>query len=144
MPEYLHREKTDWYRGKSVVLGYVFSAMKLIKEKRLLNKLFPKWVVVEESNFELQSKNVQVAFRERKIVEHFLKSDQIVFVGSSKLDEKILEIFNYNLQKIITIPHIEDKKYHYWKVTGLYGHWNVEGHKEIAKSLQHKINKLKL
>jgi len=135
LPEYLHREKTAWYRGQSTILGYIFSAKTLIKEKRLLNKLFPKWVVAEESNYELQSRNIQIAFRERKIVEHFLESDQIIFVGSSKLDDKILEIFNDNSQKLITIPNIDDKKYHYWEVTGLYGHWNVEGHREIADCL---------
>lgn len=141
LPEYLHREKTAWYRGKSVVLGYVFSAITLIKEKRLLNKLFPKWVDIEESNYESLSKNVIIAARERKIVEHFLESDQIVFVGSSKLDDKILEIFNDSSQKLITIQNIDDKKYHYWEVTGIEGHWNRQGHELVASSL---LNRMKL
>lgn len=144
LPEFLHREKSSWYRGKSVVLGYVFGALTLIKEKRLLNKLFPKWVEIKESNYESFSKNVVVAERERKIVKHFLKSKQVIFVGSQKLDDKIVELFKESPQKLISIPNVDDKMYHYWKVTDIEGHWNLEGHKLIGNSLVEEIIELKI
>lgn len=133
--EFKVRENSNWFRGKSVILGYVFNALKLYESNGLWNKFFPKWILPNESS-NLNELKFDLPLRESLIVNHFLKKRQdIIFVAAKRLDQRILDLFADYPERLIVIPELDQSKYQYWKVTKMNGHWNIEGHKLIASEL---------
>jgi hypothetical protein len=139
--EFKHRQATSWYRGKSVLLGYVFGGIIIIKNGDLPNKLFPKWIPKKENVNSLDKKIKELPEKEKRIVEYLTKNERVLFVGTHLLDDKIIELFHETPNGLLLIPQLEEEKYHFWKVTKIKGHWNREGHKLVVKNIIETITK---
>lgn len=157
--KYKFKEFTSAFRGKSVILGYIFKTVKLIKTNNYKSILFGKFSSMFQDT-KTKSRNVKekevLSDITKKIILE-LRKDGCIFVVHSETttneyDYLLDEFINFSEEnKVMLInlsPLFEKLKtnsinYNYWPVTNKKGHFNERGHNEIAKFLYEMINKSK-
>ena len=137
-PDFKQRIKTQWYRGKSILLGWFYKSREIIQNKLWQPIVFDKFYVwfsenniVKENDEENRNPKLQpVTIR---IINTIEDEPGAYFVAKEPLSESIARLITK--QKIIQPDSVYLSKYHYWKTTGTYGHWNEEAHKMVAHSV---------
>jgi len=155
------RESTAFFRGKSIVLGYMLRTIELVKTDNYKTVLFGKFSSVGEGEKEVEKaatekeKETLSDITKKIILE--LRNEDCIFVLHSEttvnaydyLLEDFLEFSENNNVKVINLSPLFKKlktdniNYNYWPITNRKGHFNEKGHEEIAKFLNEKIIKIK-
>jgi hypothetical protein len=157
--KYKFKEYTSAFRGKSVILGYIFRTLELINTNNYKSILFGKFSsTVRETK--IKSKNIKekvvLSDITKKIILE-LKKDDCIFVVNSEtttndydyLLEEFIKFSEENKVMMINLTPLFEKlktnsiNYNFWPVTNKKGHFNERGHQEISENIFKFILRLK-
>ena len=149
--EYKFKESTSFFRGKSIILGYLYRILKLLKENKYKQILFGKFALTGNENRaknSLEKKRESLSVLTKEIILK-LRDEGCIFVLHSEtrtneydyLLQEMKEFSEVNEVALINLTPLFDKlklsgiNYQYWPVTNKFGHFNEIGHNEIADFL---------
>jgi len=146
--QYLHKVKTQFFRGKTAV-GDIFSKCnKLIKIGQYKSILFGKFTNVSS---ELPKPRVKKEFLvpdvNRRILKE-LQEENVVIAYFGKMDPDSRTVLNpftdhlIDLNKPLDKLHAQQINPNYWKATKREGHWNHEAHLAVGEYLAGRINEM--
>ena len=135
-PNYKYNTSLDFFRGKSIILGYLNKTFQKIKT---WNSNYPK-----ENEKSLQ----KLTDVQKKIILHLSKNNSTFVIHYETTNEKynyLLDDFiSFSIENKINIIYLNElfedlnKKnvnYNYWPLKKIKGHFNIDGHNEIANYL---------
>ena len=135
---FIHKQKTAWFRGKSIILSWISKTKEIINTGLLPSILFDKFYLrlsKSKTNNNVTAQEItKIDPVVEKILTHLSQSSNIYLVEKEPLPNKINKISKEAGIKIIELG-LTDDNLHYWPVTNTYGHWNFEGHILISKEL---------
>ena len=146
-------ELTEIFRGKSIILGYIYKTLELVKTDNYKTVLFGKIPsVFVEKKIEAEKKKEILSDITKKIIIE-LRNEDCIFVVHSEtttnyydyLLDDFLEFSKNNNVKVINLTPLFKKlksnniNYNYWPITNKIGHFNEKGHEEISKFIYEKI-----
>jgi hypothetical protein len=136
--EFLYREKTSWFRGKSITLGYVFIMLQYLKSDKWKEIIFDKFYVKNKvTNTSKKVTNKYISKLNLEIIKELIADERVYFVEKKNLDTVYAEIIG--TKNLIRLPGSEDSIYHYWPITKRIGHWNIDGHELVSSYLTKSI-----
>jgi hypothetical protein len=130
------RLSTSAYRGKSIVLGFVYKALNIVQSGNWKSIVFGKFVSKpDKKNKMVKLGDLQL---QKGIISELVKAPTL-FVAKDSLQVKASDLFNDFPEHVVYMDVLKDRNNKFWRTTKKYGHWNVDAHQSISKELSSYI-----
>lgn len=145
--DFIHRMNTSWYRGQSIILGWVFRVKEIIHKNLWGSVIFDKFWNFQNKDVsnkqEEQNQKIKIEPVTAKIVDYLKHDKKIIFVEKEPLSKNVESLIVNKRARLIRLDKVNNKKFHYWDVSKTYGHWNYEAHQLVADQISnHLLNEI--
>ena len=147
---YTIRGKLSWILRHSTIARLLIYDTKLLKKGLLYQTLFDKFYTFDYGNLFKAKQEIKIIPKKEEnililgktykmLMKNLSKENNCLIVANSLFSDTLIKQIESNKLSIIEPSEIYNKKYHYWKVTKKYGHWNYEAHNYLGQFLTDRL-----